>query len=173
MSRWFRHYAGMMRDEKLVSAAVKSKQPVERVVWVWGAILESASEIDAGGEFGVDPGEMAYHLHCDQDDIDTILNALRSENLLDGEMVVEWSKFSRHCTRLPWSEWAVIRLGVFQRDNFTCRYCGAHGVALDCDHVMPLSRGGTNDRANLVTACRSCNQQKSDKTPDEMGWELT
>ena len=30
MSRWFRHYAGLCRDEKLVSVAIKSKQPIER-----------------------------------------------------------------------------------------------------------------------------------------------
>lgn len=172
MSRWFRHYGGLARDEKLVSVAVKSRQPVERVIWVWTAILESASEIDDAGVFSLDAGEAAYHLHCAQDDIESILDVLRSDCLLDGETVIEWNKFSRHCTRLPWSEWAVIRLSVFQRDDFTCRYCGAHGVPLECDHVMPLSRGGTNDKYNLVTSCKSCNQQKSDRTPEEMGWKL-
>ena len=43
MSRWFRHYAGMMRDDKLVRAAIKSKQSIERVLWIWGAVLESAA----------------------------------------------------------------------------------------------------------------------------------
>ena len=172
MSRWFRHYAGMMRDEKLVRAAIHSRQPVERVVWVWLALLESASEVDRAGETASDPGEMAYHLHCDQEDIEAVMRALRSEDMLDGDSVLEWTKYNRHCTRLPWSEWAVIRLGVFQRDNFTCRYCGAHGVPLECDHVTPLSRGGTNDRSNLVTACRPCNGTKSDRTPVEMGWSI-
>jgi hypothetical protein len=172
MSRWFRHYAGMMRDEKLVSAAIRSKQPVERVVWVWGALLESAAEMDRGGETSADPAEMAYFLHCELSDIESIIDMMRSENMLDGDTVVEWTKYSRHCTRLPWSEWAVIRLGVFQRDDFTCRYCGAHGVPLECDHVIPLSRGGTNERKNLVTACRPCNGMKSDRTPQEMGWAL-
>ena len=49
MSRWFRHYAGMMRDDKLVRIAIKTKQPIERVLWIWGAILESAAEIDDNG----------------------------------------------------------------------------------------------------------------------------
>lgn len=39
MSRWFRHYAGMMRDDKLVGAAIRAKQPVERVVWVWADVV--------------------------------------------------------------------------------------------------------------------------------------
>ena len=31
MSRWFRHYAGMMRDDKPVRIAIKTKQPIERI----------------------------------------------------------------------------------------------------------------------------------------------
>ena len=90
MSRWFRHYAGMMRDEKLVSAAVKSKQPVERVVWVWGAILESASEINDNGRYEFDAGEAAYFLRCDDTDLVSILACLESLGRLSGGMVVRW-----------------------------------------------------------------------------------
>lgn len=90
MSRWFRHYAGMMRDEKLVSAAVKSKQPVERVVWVWGAILESASEINDNGRYEFDAGEAAYFLRCDDADLVCILACLESLGRLSGGVVVRW-----------------------------------------------------------------------------------
>ncbi len=62
MSRWFRHYAGLARDDKLVRVALKSKQPVERVMWVWVAILESASEINDGGRYDFDADEAAYFL---------------------------------------------------------------------------------------------------------------
>jgi hypothetical protein len=34
------------------------------------------------------------------------------------------------------------------------------------DHLMPVSKGGTNDRDNLITACESCNQGKSDRLLD-------
>lgn len=91
MSRWFRHYAGMMRDEKLVSAAVKSRQPVERVVWVWGAILESASEINDNGRYDFDAGEAAYFLRCDDADLVGILACLESLGRLSGGVVVRWS----------------------------------------------------------------------------------
>lgn len=170
MTRWFRHYAGMMRDEKLVRAAVHSKQPIARVVLVWMEMLESAAETDEGGRFSVDWGVVAYHLHCEEGDLIATADALEADGLVRDGAIVEWTTYSRHCTRLPWSEWAIVRLGVFQRDDFTCQYCGAHGVQLECDHVLPLSRGGTNDRANLVTSCRDCNRKKADKTPEEMGW---
>lgn len=65
------------------------------------------------------------------------------------------------------SEWQRIRLAVFQRDSFTCQYCGANDKALDCDHVVPLSRGGITHKSNLVTACFPCNRSKGDKLIEE------
>lgn len=35
------------------------------------------------------------------------------------------------------------------------------------DHLLPLSRGGTDAGANIVLACFNCNGSKSDKTVDE------
>lgn len=167
MSRWFRHYAGMVRDAKLVSASIASKQPIERVVWVWGAILESAAEVDDGGRFNVLWDADAYYLRVDESALTDIVAALSHQGMIADGVVCDWHGFDRRCTRLPWSEWAVLRLGIFQRDDFTCRYCGAHGVPLECDHATPLSRGGTNDRPNLVTACRACNRSKGSMTADE------
>lgn len=90
MSRWFRHYAGMMRDDKLVRAAIRSKQPIERVVWIWGAILESAAEIDDAGRFDVDGAEIAYFLRADQADIDAVLAALEDAGRVAESRVVNW-----------------------------------------------------------------------------------
>lgn len=56
------------------------------------------------------------------------------------------------------------RFYILQRDNFKCQYCGAKGldVELEVDHVVPVSKGGTNDHRNLVTACYKCNRGKRD-----------
>lgn len=56
--------------------------------------------------------------------------------------------------------WEQIRRRIFSRDNFTCRYCGVIGGILECDHVIPVSRGGNNDDSNLATACFPCNRAK-------------
>lgn len=55
-----------------------------------------------------------------------------------------------------------IRFLVFQRNGFECVYCGATSKdsKLNIDHVVPISRGGTNELSNLVTACESCNRGK-------------
>lgn len=52
-----------------------------------------------------------------------------------------------------------VRRRVFERDNYTCLFCGSQ-EDLTLDHYVALSLGGTNDEANLVTACRSCNSRK-------------
>lgn len=47
-----------------------------------------------------------------------------------------------------------------------CAYCG-DPIPTQVDHVMPLSRGGTDDWDNLAPACRGCNMEKLDFTPEE------
>lgn len=92
MSRWFRHYAGMSRDEKLVSAAIRSKQSVERVVWIWGALLENAAEVNDGGRFDVDPDELAYFLRCEPADIAAILAALELLGRIIDSKIAKWAE---------------------------------------------------------------------------------
>jgi len=66
------------------------------------------------------------------------------------------------------TDWTKLRQRVFERDAYHCVYCGVeiHGEP-HCDHVTPLSKGGTNDIDNLVTACPPCNLSKSNIMPGE------
>jgi 5-methylcytosine-specific restriction endonuclease McrA len=52
-----------------------------------------------------------------------------------------------------------------------CHYCGRvfHPDDLTMDHKIPLARGGTSDRINLVPACKQCNNRKKHLLPFE--WE--
>jgi len=47
-----------------------------------------------------------------------------------------------------------------------CHYCDEE-IASEMDHVVPRSRGGSNDPSNLVLVCAKCNQEKSNRTPEE------
>jgi 5-methylcytosine-specific restriction endonuclease McrA len=62
--------------------------------------------------------------------------------------------------------WAALVQVIIQRDNYRCSYCGS-GENLTADHMVPLSRGGTNDPANLCACCRDCNLRKRNKTAEE------
>jgi 5-methylcytosine-specific restriction endonuclease McrA len=68
--------------------------------------------------------------------------------------------------RLPVSAWPIVRRIVFERDAYACGYCGTR-EDLQVDHLIPLSRGGSNGFDNLITACVSCNLSTGAKTPVE------
>lgn len=55
------------------------------------------------------------------------------------------------------------RFEVFKRDFFTCQYCGQTPprVVLEVDHIEPVSKGGSDQVHNLITACFDCNRGKS------------
>lgn len=55
------------------------------------------------------------------------------------------------------------------RQDWRCYYClkEFENDVYDVDHLMPLTKGGSNWPANIVCACPSCNRSKNDKAP----WE--
>ena len=73
----------------------------------------------------------------------------------------------------PRPERKLTRLEIFNRDNFTCQYCGRETHQLTLDHVIPRYRGGEHTWENVVSACVSCNQRKAGKTPEQAGMKLT
>ncbi len=64
------------------------------------------------------------------------------------------------------------RKNIISRDESMCQYCGNSKTILTIDHIVPKGRGGMDLWENLVTACKSCNQKKGNKTPDEAGMPL-
>jgi 5-methylcytosine-specific restriction endonuclease McrA len=50
-----------------------------------------------------------------------------------------------------------------------CAYCGADG-GWTRDHVIPVTRGGSDFIGNILPACMSCNASKQDKFPTE--WKV-
>jgi 5-methylcytosine-specific restriction endonuclease McrA len=69
--------------------------------------------------------------------------------------------------RRPRPQMRLTRREVFQRDRYTCQYCGRVGRDLTLDHVMPRHRGGLHTWENLVSACKACNHRKAGRTPQE------
>jgi len=69
---------------------------------------------------------------------------------------------------------SVTKSKLLRRDRHTCAYCA--GVFqerdLQCEHVMPESRGGPWTWTNLVSACAVCNNRKAARTPEEAGMPL-
>lgn len=61
-----------------------------------------------------------------------------------------------------------VRVDVFKRDNFRCVFCGLTSgqTQLQIDHIIPVSKGGSNQIDNLQTLCVDCNRGKSDRILD-------
>jgi 5-methylcytosine-specific restriction endonuclease McrA len=55
---------------------------------------------------------------------------------------------------------------LWEEFKHRCAYCG-EGGALTLDHIVPLSRGGTNGIDNCAPACWWCNRSKGDRTLEE------
>ncbi len=67
------------------------------------------------------------------------------------------------------------------RDGDRCFWCGTGFVmgwtgptlpddAPTIDHVIPRSKGGTNDLDNLLLACNKCNNKRGDQMPSPSFW---
>lgn len=64
-------------------------------------------------------------------------------------------------------EWEALKAATGNK----CLCCGVSGdeVALTRDHVVPLSKGGTDDISNIQPLCASCNSKKRARTIDYRG----
>jgi hypothetical protein len=61
-----------------------------------------------------------------------------------------------------------VRRMVIERAQERCEYCQSRAdfttETFAIEHVVPLSRGGTDDIDNLALACSGCNSRKYNKT---------
>lgn len=61
------------------------------------------------------------------------------------------------------------RLEINQKSDNKCCHCGKvvyPGYGATIDHFIPLNKGGTNRKINLVMLCKECNEDKTDKIVD-------
>lgn len=76
--------------------------------------------------------------------------------------------------------YSFIRAGlwweILARDNWTCCSCGhsvkEHGITLHVDHILPRSKGGTDNRENLQALCMKCNIGKSNRDSTDLTRKL-
>ncbi|WP_408639516.1 HNH endonuclease [Neoroseomonas rubea] len=59
-----------------------------------------------------------------------------------------------------------VRWEVLQRDGNRCVVCGqgaSDGVTLEIDHIVPVSKGGSDEKSNLQILCAPCNRGESNR----------
>lgn len=76
------------------------------------------------------------------------------QKVLTRKKVVERVWFSRD-----------VKEDILRKSDGVCAHCGCQVVVGDnftVEHVVPISKGGTNDLVNIVALCRTCNVTKGD-----------
>lgn len=62
----------------------------------------------------------------------------------------------------------AMRQRVFVRDQGRCQYCGlaqvGQAAVFHINHILPRSKGGRTEDANLALQCPYCSLHKADKT---------
>ena len=77
-----------------------------------------------------------------------------------------------YMVKRPRPQRKLTRFEIFNRDQYTCQYCGKQTRQLTIDHVIPRYRGGKHTWENMVSACIPCNRRKAGRTPGEAHMKL-
>jgi hypothetical protein len=126
-------------------------------------------------------------LPYDDCDVDDLLNQLAERKFIlryqaNGRNYIQVVNFTKHqqphykevASEIPpppgHADSGVVAFGVseadrqriFDRDGRACVECGATD-RLSLDHIVPRSKGGTDDDDNLRTLCVRCNSSKSNR----------
>ena len=73
------------------------------------------------------------------------------------------NKSVEHKTRKQWERISKsVSPKIFDSENNSCKKCG-NAENLTVDHIVPISKGGTNDKDNLQALCGSCNSKKGNR----------
>lgn len=63
-------------------------------------------------------------------------------------------------------KWLRRRYAQQDAKCFYCE-CSLKNKRINVDHVIPISKGGTNRSTNLVIACAQCNKEKNANLPNK------
>ena len=114
-------------------------------------------------------GRTLYHIHGGTNALSGIRSVVEVNAIIASHGRHPHAHLFSHAYTPPLSNKAL-----FRRDQSVCLYCGDQfpNALLSRDHVKPLSQGGVDTWANVVTACKRCNNHKAGRTPEQSGMEL-
>lgn len=69
---------------------------------------------------------------------------------------------------------AVDVVELYEAQNGICYLCAGFFELseMECDHVIPLSRGGKHQKSNCKMACITCNRSKGAKLLEELTYQV-
>ena len=161
LSRGPWQYAGMQPESSPRILIIDAQgQPVR-----W-AVLSRAARYHASGKVVTDLGDNLF----------SMAGGLQERSGRRSEFVTSSIVMIRGRHRIPsgHAHVGISKHRLFLRDRHLCGYCGntLPDTELTVEHILPVSRGGRLSWTNVVTACRSCNTRKGNRTPEQAGMPL-
>lgn len=92
MTRWYRAYSGIVKDDKLAEVAVIAGCSRSVAIASWHAILESAADSQDGGRFDTTPRRVAAVLGEPASVIDAVFTAMAELGMIGDGAVTAWKK---------------------------------------------------------------------------------
>jgi len=144
--------------------------PLEKLV-----LLTLADWAAMDGVWQFNDEKLTAFCECSSANLESAIHTLQLRGLLvavGGALQIAYSEGGepRRGTTGGIRKWSISkarRFAIYSRDGHCCIYCGSE-ENLSIDHIVPRSKGGTDDEQNLATACRSCNSSKRDR--DLIDW---
>jgi hypothetical protein len=128
-----------LMQDGILNSILQDKRAVKKIEVLAKEMIEYASIIWGWGD---GYGGVVYEM---------IFAEFEKAGLLTFHNIYELNNKSRH-----------TRIEIFERDKYRCKKCGDwHGLTID--HIVPRSKGGTDELGNLQTLCHSCNSKKGAK----------
>lgn len=130
-------------------------------LWTWAAVNAYDGDLS-----GVLPRTIARACGWKKSP-DKLLAALEKCGWIDPDMKIhDWAEYAElYINRLDYQrEQSRKRVQAYRerkREELgikTCSYCGKKATGFD--HIIPRSKGGTDDEANLTPCCQRCNSAK-------------
>lgn len=92
MSRWYRAYAGTVKDDKLAEVAIVAGCSRSVVIAVWHSLLESAAEVGDGGRFETTARRIAAVLGEPLASVEGVFLALAEIGMVEGCSIAAWKR---------------------------------------------------------------------------------
>lgn len=147
------------------------------IVLIWVMLLTMAGRCNAGGmiflteNIPYTPKMLADELGFEENTVKLAITALEQLNMVCTDngffSIAGWNEYQNVEGMEKIREQTRQRVANHRKkqralmETSVCQYCG--GNATGYDHVLALSRGGTDTDENKVPCCQECNRIKNDK----------
>jgi len=150
------------------------KQSATVLKWFKDKVLWMGPEINERGKRIVDEDllkQPGVHTRTEQKDgVTRKIVVIRMPAVIQ---VYNYLKTGRRANPAPTTENVMAFYGYqCQRAGCEQEFTKANRKKLSKDHLLPTSRGGQDTWENVTCFCIKCNNEKGDRTLEEMGWKL-